>query len=93
MNRTVRKLFDLLKSSGYQIPGTADDWKIRRTYAGRHQRSVGAWSWYLEWVGDIKHGSWSGAIGGYWPAKQCAKNGASVTTEFNGSISIDPPGY
>ena len=38
------KLVSVLRQAGFHVPDGAS---LRRTYAGRHQRSAGAWSWYL----------------------------------------------
>lgn len=38
------RLIARLREMGVEIPDGA---QLRRTYAGRHQRSAGAWSWYL----------------------------------------------
>lgn len=40
----VERLLTRLRRMGLDIPeGSA----VRRTYAGKHQRAAGAWSWYL----------------------------------------------
>jgi len=45
---SVEKLVKRLREEGYSIP---DGYIFRRTYAGHHQRSAGAWLWYI-WTPD-----------------------------------------
>lgn len=45
MTRTVRQLLTLAADLGLVLPQGCT---VRRTRAGRWQRSAGAWSWWLE---------------------------------------------
>ena len=64
MKSLAYRIAELLEKRGYSWPGGPENAKIRRTYAGRHQRSDGAWSWYLDAVQGLAPMS----IGSQWKA-------------------------
>lgn len=92
---TTSAVLRRLRSLGEAIPGPDDVWKISRTHAGCHQRSAGAWSWSL----DLKQHNgaplelrrYDQVYGGYWPAKMCAKKGATIGEDGFGRLTLDPP--
>jgi hypothetical protein len=55
---------------------------IKRTYAGRHQRSVGAWSWYLR----LKNNS--GFVGSCEPAKEILKANYLTSRDHFSDIEV-----
>ena len=61
--RTKRVIKDLQR----HLPAFPDGpWEIKRTWAGHHQKSAGAFSFYFVWKGDPKHETgplYSNAIG------------------------------
>lgn len=63
--------------------------RIRRTYAGHHQRSEGAWSWELL---DENGGFFKGqGIGSQWPATVVAKaERLEVSVSISGMWDIIP---
>lgn len=68
-------------------------WEIRRTYAGHHQRSNGAFSFFLSWTGNRKNViamEFSDAIGSQWPASYIVKHGIESVTSRYGDLHINP---
>ena len=91
---TASAVLRRLRALGEDVPGPDDAWQIVRTYAGRHQRSAGALSWTLELKNyhsaTTEQRRYHNVIGGYWPARMCAKVGATLE---NGSFYtiLKPP--
>lgn len=48
MTRTAKQLVQVAKDIGLDLDRFDPPFKIRRTRAGRHQKSAGYWSFYLE---------------------------------------------
>ena len=82
----ITKICAHFRENGYDL--NPEDWEIQRTYAGRHQRSAGAWSWYLQSIGA----DWvAGGYGSPWPATLCAKSGSTVIVSiFTGDVELWP---
>ena len=83
--RNARVLVSIFRSIGFDLP--PGRYSIRRTRAGRHQRSAGAWSWWLD-SSDIGN-----PPGSAYPVSEvvsAAKDGRVVlyTNEFTGSTEI-----
>lgn len=90
---TCKKVLSILRQNGHAVPGPDANWRIKRTNAGHHQRSAGAWTWYLDWEGpiddpEIRH--YTGVVGGFWPASLCVQPGHTVDADSFGNIVIDP---
>ena len=80
--RKVNQLGDLNLDPG--------EWTIRRTYAGRHQRSRGAWSWQLWPATGVPASSVS--IGSIWPATLCAKEATELYKHpYTGDLFLEVP--
>jgi len=62
--RVARALIARLIASGWIAPG---EYRIERTYAGREQRSEGAWSWYLVHADS----GVEAFVGSQWSATEC----------------------
>ena len=73
---------------GIEWPGGAANAAIGRTYAGRHQRAAGAWSWALE-RRDGKHFLGCPSIGSQYPASEIAR-GFEVFETSVGDIDLSP---
>lgn len=93
----IPKLLAILEAHGWKAPahvwpnGPPDDLEIRRIRAGRHQRSAGAWSWFL----------WSPSaplafdVGSKWPATECVRMGVEGTQIYenpHGQVALLPKG-
>lgn len=85
---TVEKIVAILEANGVTWPGGGSNARIERTHAGRHQRSAGAWSWFL--VPVTRDGAIYPQVGSQWPAKTVAL-GAEVSRSPWGSYDLDPP--
>ena len=93
---TTKAILRRLRQLGCDIPGPDEMWSIRRTHAGHIQRSAGAWSWTLDLknrtLADEEHRKFDGVYGGYYPAVQCARKGATLSSSGYGFMTLDPPG-
>lgn len=89
MARLIDKLLDRIAEGGLDVPGDREHWSIRRTYAGVHQKSAGAWTWALHWNGPRDHyeaQAYSGQVGSQWPASVCVKGPVQVYSRYGYSI-------
>ena len=63
--KSSEKMLNWLRSQGFEF---SDQAVIRRTYAGRNQRSAGAWMWYVfDYPGTPYQ------VGGYAPLSELLK--------------------
>lgn len=68
-----RKLVAAIMAAGWKPYGDPALYVIDRVYAGRWQRSCGAWSWALDYAGDDMLAKVdAAAIGSQWTAAECA---------------------
>jgi hypothetical protein len=67
----VELLVELCRELGFKIPFRA--WKFERVRAGHWQRSAGAWSWRIFWLG--------GECGSQWSVGQCLRDGMSANVD------------
>jgi hypothetical protein len=75
-----------------ELVGPDDFYRVRNLRTGRHQRSVGAWSWALDRLSADGSLAEMSIVGGYWPAHLCAKDGATLDDGYRaGAASLDPP--
>jgi len=86
--RTCRAVLRALRAAGCEIEGPDEHWRITNLRTGHWQRSEGAWSWALDWAGPETRPT---HYGGYWPASECGRPGATIH-QGPGGISLDPPG-
>jgi hypothetical protein len=90
--RTCKAVLKRLRALGHEIDGPDEHWRVRNLHTGCHQRACGAWSWALEWAGPDGPNK-TRQIGGYHPASECAKEGATLDQDQFGHTSLLPPGY
>lgn len=91
-----RKVLKLLRANGFDLPIVDDDehYRVRRVYAGCHQRSAGAWSWSLDWSKEKdptkdRPPGLSG-IGSQWPVGELFKGGIDIHTDRFGDTHLHP---
>lgn len=82
----------ILIADGY-LSGNPEDFCIRRTYAGHHQKSAGAWTWEMELIDqtkrdDIRHQM---LMGSQYPARELKKSGFDVYPDL-GSYHLEKRG-
>lgn len=66
--RSSERMLSALRERGLDVPEGS---VIQRTYAGRHQRAEGSWTWFvLTPAGD-------GVIGSQWPLAELLRGAAS----------------
>lgn len=85
----ARKLVIRLKAAGVPLIKPDDAYRIRRTRAGRHQRSSGAWSWCLE-RNSLTDYHMELSIGSQWPVKELLRGKFHVSIMDWGDYIIDP---
>lgn len=73
MMTLLEKLVKIFVDGGYEL-GPSINWKLKRVYAGHHQRSAGAWSWYLHYIGEGQPPTGIHEFGSQYPAKLCASH-------------------
>ena len=66
----LRAILDWLAARGLSMPA---DSRCRRTYAGRHQRDAGAWSWYVGSSAPCI------SVGSQWPMRAVARSARADT--------------
>lgn len=86
--RTCKAVLDRLRECGVPLSGADENYRVVPTRAGPDQRSAGAWSWCIEYVGQ-EESAYSlsvqaSDIGGHYPASVCGKPGASVNHSIGG---------
>ncbi len=86
MKTIAYRIVEKLIEAGIEFPGGPENAEIRRTRAGRHQRSCGAWSFFL-WCKDGSH--LYPMIGSQYPASLIAK-GFTVYRSPWADINLDP---
>lgn len=81
--RTAR-LVALVKAHGIPWPLTADQTEIKRTHAGPHQRSAGAWSWQLYRTRDAWEAGHTQfpSVGSQWTVREILKRGIDGTEVY-----------
>lgn len=85
----VEALIQKFADAGHELPGDPDDYEIKRTRAGRHQRSAGAWSWFLWHPWDSGLAGQASQFGSQWPAGKCAKAKTSIYVHpVHGTIEL-----
>jgi hypothetical protein len=78
-----------MESKGFAFPGGAENAVLRRTYAGRNQRSAGALSWFLDKKDDSVVPPFPYEVGGYEPAIDCLRG--DVYRDHRGNIIFEAP--
>ena len=85
----ARRLWRRLAPLGLKALCDETDACILRTYAGPHQRSLGAWSWEL--VNTDGGQAAAFGVGSRWPAKICAQaESLTVETAADGGAELIP---
>lgn len=65
--------------------------RLQRTYAGRHQRSAGAWSWELQQLHVTPGtGIWTHLCGSQWPASSILRSSVVVVVSDHGDRHLFP---
>lgn len=73
-SRDAITIYRYVRGLGYEAPDVLEiDVEITRTYAGRHQRSAGAWSWSLL-APNGYDAFFPTAVGSQWPAREIARH-------------------
>lgn len=88
MTRTCQKIVVTILRLGI-VKDVPPDIEISRTRAGRHQRSAGAFSWFLYSPRDIHHPA-SSSIGSQYPAREIARCTRVESSDFYGDTQLDP---
>lgn len=85
MSFYTKKLIRRLREMGFNIPeGTT----VQRTYAGRHQRSAGAYSWTFQHIDSKYFGV--GNIGSMYLIKDLARAKKICVYKHDGDIELFP---
>jgi hypothetical protein len=90
MATLAERIVSGLAAQGIDWPGGPANAVIRRTRAGRHQRSAGAWSWFLWHVNDVE-GALFPSVGSQWPASRIARGFVASHNKAFHSWDLDPP--
>lgn len=88
MTRTCRRVVAHVLRLGI-VEDAPPDTCIRRTRAGRHQRSAGAFLWFLYSPGNIHHPI-SSRIGSQFPATEVARCTRVESSDAYGDVHLDP---
>lgn len=89
--KTCAAILKIYRDVGYDLPGPDENYRIRRVYAGHHQKSAGAWSWMLWWEGEGDRPLLSfGDMGSRWPAAECIKQPCEVYANGLGHFELIP---
>lgn len=87
--RMLVRLRELLEAEGLTLPeGT----ELRRSYAGRWQRSEGAWSWFAFHPGGVSLVPGAGDIGSHYPMGVVLGCDAVRLGRARFAIHLDPCG-
>lgn len=90
-SKRADRLVKMIQEHGLDIP--SGKWEIRRVYAGRHQRSAGAYSFFLSWRGEIDNYQamgWSDFIGSQFSASYIIKHGIESISMSGCDNHINP---
>ena len=62
-------------AAGWEPYGDPEKYVIDRVYAGRHQRSCGAWAWSLDYLDSDNSNAMvdAASVGSQFTASECAK--------------------
>ena len=95
MTPDVAAIVEELKRHGIVLESSR--YTIRRTYAGRHQRDMGGWSWWLCDGAPRDERTYTPAIGSQYPVRKCAmaarKGNLDIAyCQVTGDIDLYPQG-
>lgn len=89
--RLARKIAERLIEDGYALNCSPEQAVISRIRPGAHQRSEGAWSWYLAYLnGDVLYPAVAGDVGSQYPASQIAQAKRLSYYQSPGGLTLSP---
>lgn len=89
MTKLVEKIIAKFNELGAEIEGDPSEYRIRRTYAGVHQRSAGAFSWFLDHP-DREMGWKVSHMGSSYPASYLVKVPVVLFRDRHGDVEMLP---
>jgi len=86
------RILDRMRDEGIEVLYGNGAYELCRTYAGRHQRSCGAWAWFIRLREVVAGHPCGDFVGSCAPASACVKRGSRIHRSFVGACwEIDPP--